>query len=266
MKEWMTIKDLCEYLQISENKVRYLLTRGLIPYHLKLGSPRFFKEEIDAWMKEGGDVRAQKDVNETRNSAVEETDPFSYRGKSILDHKLTASKILIGLAAWNRLPDFVKDVQKAVDERNRSYLFRKEFEPLVKNFNDYLRVSCQIGLIENIRDGSITRYYPTQYTGRVLHAEQDDNIRAIILESMLDIVRSKKECDPKERHAIFLLWYLLEIKNRGLAVEEAFFNRGKENNYYPQIRKNFVEGFCLFLFGGDESKEQEFLRNWTELF
>ena len=58
--------------------------------------------------------------------------------------------------------------------------------------------------------------------------------------------------------------YLLKLKEKGVEPDEADFNKGGEINYYPMIRLNFSESLCNFLFEGDKSKEQEYLREWDQ--
>jgi excisionase family DNA binding protein len=50
MKNWMTVKDLSHYLQISENKIRFFIKHKQIPCHNNHGFLRFKREEIDVWM------------------------------------------------------------------------------------------------------------------------------------------------------------------------------------------------------------------------
>ena len=51
MDNWLTIKDLSQYLQISELKIRYLIKNKQIPYCDNHGFLRFNRQEIDEWMK-----------------------------------------------------------------------------------------------------------------------------------------------------------------------------------------------------------------------
>ena len=256
MKEWMTIEDLSDYLQVPQTKIRHLIKQNKIPFHDKLGSPRFFKPEIDDWM------RVPVDVVQTANNTEES---FIYRGKPIKEYTLTASKILVGPAAWDRLTDFIRKTVTKVNENDRPFLYRKEFEPILKNYNDYLRISCQIGLIDNRKEEEREKhYYPTEYSQKIYSTENSEDIKSVILECILDIVKHKMETLPLERHAILLLWYILKIKEKGLEPEEAHFNLGGETNFYPTIRMNFAISFCDFLFEKDRSQEQSFLDNWDK--
>ena len=256
MGEWMTIDDLSEYLQVPATKIRHFIKQRKIPYHDKLGTPRFFKPDIDDWMKTPLDLNQNK-------TQIDES--FIYRETPIKEYMLTASKILIGQTSWMRLPEFIK---KAVDLRNktdRDFLYRKEFEPLMANFNDYLRISCQLGLIDNRREWEREKhYYLTDYSDRLFLEEDTEKIKKIILDSILDIVKRKMESMPQERHAIYLLWYLLKIKEKGIKIEESLLSKGEENNFYPQIKQNFSIGLCEFLFGADTSKELSFLERWEK--
>jgi len=254
MKEWMTIEDLSDYLQVPDTKIRHFIKQRQIPYHDKLGTPRFFKSEIDEWMR--------SDMDEGQEIANGE-DPFIYRGRSIKTYGLTVSKILSGKAAWNRLPDFIKKTVSTFNEAEQSYLNRKDFESFMKNFNDYLRVCCQLGLIDNIKEGRIAHLTPTEYSQKIYGESDIEVIKQIILDSVLDIVKRGKETIPQERHAIFLLWYLLKIREKGLEPGESHFNKG-ERNSHPTIRLNFSISLCDFLFGKDRGKEQEFLKEWDQ--
>lgn len=256
MKEWMTIDDLTDYLQVSQTKIRHLIKQGQIPFHSKLGSPRFFKPEIDDWM--------MTETNGNEESSNKEQD-FKYRGTAIKEYMLTASKILIGQTALNRWPEFIKKAVAASKKSNRSFLYRKEFQPLIQNFNDYLRLSCQVGLIDNRKEEEREKhYYPTEYAERIYLEKDAEKIKEIILESILDLVRRKLETIPQERHAIFLLWYLLKLREKGLDPQESHFDKGGEANFFPRIRLNFSLSLCDFLFGGDRTKEQEFLERWEK--
>ena len=255
MREWMTIDDLSEYLQIPQTRIRHLIKQNRIPFHSKLGSPRFFKPEIDDWMRTDADESQQ---------TFDEQGPFIYRERSIKSYGLTASKILLGETAWNRLPDFIRKTVSLFNETDRSYLYRREFESLMRNFNDYLRVSCQLGLIDNTREGRYTHYCPTEYSQSIFGESDTEELKKIILDSVLNIVKFSMETIPQERHAIYLLWYLLKIRERGLEPEEYHFSKGGENNYYPGIRLGFSVSLCDFLFGKDRSKEQEFLKRWDQ--
>lgn len=256
MKPWMTTEDLSNYLQITQTKIRHLIKQNKIPFHDKLGYPRFFKPEIDEWMRTPTDnVQPADDTGAS----------FIYRDKSIKEYMLTASKILIGPTAWDRLPDFIKKTVSIFKEINRPFLYRKEFEPLMNNFNDYLRLSCQIGLIDNIKEEEREKhYYPTEYSHKIYSAENHEDIKTSIHDSILDLVICNMETIPLERHAIFLLWHLLKIREKGLEPDESHFNKGGESNFYPKIRLNFAISFCDFLFEKDRSLEQLFLETWEK--
>ncbi len=256
MREWMTIDDLSVYLQIPQTKIRFLIKQNKIPFHDKFGSPRFFKPEIDDWM------RTPMSIDLPKNKQAES---FIYRDKPIKEYVLTATKILSVETAWSRLPGFIKDTVNKCQEIDRSFLYRKEFEPLINNFNDYLRVSCWIGLIDN-RPGlkREKHYYPTEFSEKVYHSENIENIKIIMLDSILHIVKHNMETTPQERHAIFLLWYLLKIKGKRLKPDESHFNKGGEDNSFPIIRLNFTISLCDFLFEKDRSKEEEFLESWEK--
>ena len=255
MREWMRVEDLSEYLQIPEKKIRHLIKQGQIPYHDKLGMPRFFKQAIDEWM--------MTDISKTEEPP-EEDNQYIYRGRPIKSLMLTANKVLIGPTALNRLSGFIKKVVALMKEKeNRNFLLRNEFEPLVNNFNDYLRLSCQLGLIDNVREGRYVHYFPTEYAQKINDEVDEGTIKEIIKECILDIIKKGKETIPQERHAVFLLWYLLKIMDKGEDPVEYHFNKG-ENTFFPKIRLNFTKSLCNFLFEKDREKEKEFLRKWDQ--
>jgi len=252
-KLWLTIKDLSDYLQIPETKIHHIVKQGAIPFSDKLGSARFFKPEIDEWMKTPWELSL---------SGADEA--FLYRGKPILEYTLAARKILIGKPTWKRLLDFVQKMVKAVDEIDRSYLYRKEFESFTDNYDDYLNLSYWLGLIDKEKQGRTGLYYPTEYSRRISVENDLESMKKIILESILNIVGNRLEELPDERHALFLLWYFMKLRASGETPAESHFSRGAETTAYPSIRLNFSKGFCNFLFGKDSSREQEFFEKWDK--
>jgi len=260
MKDWMTIQDLSEYLQVPESKIRHLMTRALIPYHDKVGSPRFFKQEVDDWMMSD----KQQGTSGEASGGTDKEDSFIYRGKPIKDYMLTASMVMLGETAWNRLPGFIKQVVDIANRANRSYLSRTDFKPLANNYNDYLRMACQLGLIDNVREGKRVQYFPTEYSKRLSRETAPRAIKQVILDSILEIVKRGQEAIPQERHAIFLLWYILKIRQRGLEPEENYFNKEGETTSYPEIRLNFSMSLRDFLLGDDRELEKEFLAKWDQ--
>jgi excisionase family DNA binding protein len=256
MREWMTQEDLCQYLQAPQSTIRDLIKTNKIPYHVKIGQPRFFKKEIDEWML--------SDSEEAETPAAE-IQTYVYRGKTIKDYILTATKILIGPTAWNRLPGFIKKASEMYDNIDRKYLYRKEFESIIDNYNDYLRVSCQLGLIDNIRQGRHTHYFPHDNVKLIGAETTQDEIRELIKGCILDVVRQRKEETPQEHHAIFLLWYLLMLKKNGVEPGESHFNKGGETNSFPMIRLNFTKGLCQFLFAGNQDHESAFIGTWENI-
>jgi hypothetical protein len=255
MRTWLTITDLSEYLQVPETRIRLMVKNFQIPFHDRLGTPRFFKTEIDDWM------RSEMTVTEKNQG---ENENFTYHGKSIKNYKLSASKVLIGPTALNRLPGFIKKSVETFNKTGQTFLLRNQFEPLINNFNDYLRISCQLGLIDNIREGRTTHYTPTEYAQEIFNAVDTKRIKKIIIEGIFNIVKMGKEEIPRERHAIFLLWYLLKLRINGVVPEEFHFNRGGEITHYPKIRLNFSKSLCNFLFEGDKEEEKKMVRKWDQ--
>jgi excisionase family DNA binding protein len=263
MKDWMTIKDLSEYLELSKSKIRFLIKQKSIPLSNRLGEARFNKTEIDKWMK--GEVSTKMEhLQETHD---EETN-FPYRGKPIKENKLTANIVLIGETPLKRLPEFIKHTVEKVKSIGRSYLYHEEFKPFLNNFNDYLRISCQLGLINNLKKEERRKhYYPTEFAGRIYLETDAIKIKQLILESIINIVQNNIEFHPDEKHAVLLLWYFLTLKEKGIEPTEYHFklDKDKRNNYYPRIRLSFISSLNHFLFEDNEKKESEFLSKWNSL-
>jgi excisionase family DNA binding protein len=264
MKDWMTFKDLSHYLQISENKIRFFIKHKQIPFHDKHGILRFSREEIDEWMK----TPATKRIGEVEDKK----NRYIYRDKPIKEYLLAATKILIGRKPWSRLPEFIKSVVDRINDikvhdNGRDFLHRKEFTLFSNKYSDYLNVSCQLGLIEKRRGvGKEKQYYKTIYAEKMANEESNEQIKEIILDSILNIVKSKLETFPDERHSIFLLWYILAIKGKGLQPNENHFRKDSgELSYYPSIRFNYSKSLCEFIFDNDRNKEQQFLNEWNRL-
>ena len=268
MKTWMTLKDLSHYLQISENKIRFLMKQEQIPFHNNHGFLRFHLNEIDHWMK-----LSTYQEGEDRSGTPQPIDVFHYRGKPIKDYSLTATKIFIGKKPWSRLPKFIRDCVERVNEikihdNSRDFLYRREFSILMNNFNDYLKVCFQLGLIEKIRGGKREKhYYPTIYAERIYATQDSEEITKIILDCILDIVSKRLETVPNERHSIILLWYILSIKDSGIEPGENHFRKdtGELKSYSPLIRLNFSKSLCVFLFDDKRAREQQFYNDWKRI-
>jgi excisionase family DNA binding protein len=258
MENWLTLKEVSAYLKVPVSKIQSLMQEGKIPFHDKHGILRFSQAEIDAWLfNESTPVR-----NDQQASSVD--NDFSYRGKPIKSFALTASKILIGDTAFTRFPEFIRKSINALKDKGRVFLYREEFIPFSNNYMDYLRVCCQLGLIDNLQeDGRRKRYYPTEYAQRIYAEEDDKRIKKIILESILDIARKNIEMRPGQRHSVYLLWYFLNIKAMGIVPNPSHFDKG-EYTAYPVIRYNFTMSLCNYLFEGDENEEQNFLNEWNK--
>jgi|GEM_PF-880597 len=264
----MTIKDLSRYLQISDNKIRFLIRQEQIPFHNNHGFLRFNLNEIDDWMKysfikEGGD----------KQGTPQAIDVFNYRGIPVKDYSLTATKIFIGKKPWDRLPKFIRDCVERVREikvhdNSRDFLYRREFSILMNNFNDYLKVSFQLGLIEKMKGGMREKhYYPTIYAERIHATRDSEETKKIILDCILDIVSKRLETVPGERHCIILLWYILTIKESGTEPAENHFRKdtGDLKSYSPLIRLNFSKSLCAFLFDNEREREKQFYDEWKRI-
>ena len=254
MKEWMTIKDLSEYLQISEKEITTLVRNKSIPSYNNHGFLRFKKNEIDEWMMTPAEKKIE--VSTMRND-------FEYRGKSIEEYVLTASVIFLSSTAWLKLPEFIIHALNILNLiEGRDYLYRDEFKPLDSNFNDYLRVGCQLGLIENRKEEERKKhYYFTDFSKKLYEAATIEEKRKIIQDSILDIVSKNRESLLGEKHAIYLLWYYLSLKKEGIDPKESHFRKELEGaDQFPQIRLNFSKKFSEFLFDGNEMREISFFR------
>jgi hypothetical protein len=204
---------------------------------------------------------------------ADDTIGFTYRGKPIGSYALTAHKILIGKAPWHRLPVFIRSYVERVEEikihdNGRSYLQRKEFSLFSNNFNDYLRVACQLGLIEKRKGtGRQKEYYPTDYAVKVHAAKDYKEIQKILIESIFDIIRNARETVPDERHALFLLWLLLSLRDKGVNPTERHFAKAETElkTYVPLIRLNFAKSLCQFLFDNKREDEKKFYFDWNRI-
>lgn len=256
MKEWMTQDDICQYLQAPEPLISELIRKNKIPHHVKLGQPRFFKKEIDEWMLSDSDENVK---------SGEEMKLYVYRDRPIKGYVLTATKILIGPTAWNRFPGFIIKLSEMLKNIDRKYLLRSDIKSMIDNFNDYLRVACQLGILDNIRNGRFTHYFPHDNLLLIEAGTPEEGIKGKIKDCVLDVVRQRKEEIPQEHHAIYLLWYLLKLKEKGINPDESYFNKGGEENSFPMIRMNFTKGLCSFLFNGNHEDELDFLNKWSDL-
>jgi excisionase family DNA binding protein len=264
MKDWMTIRDLHSYLQISENKIRFFIKQKQIPFHNKHGILRFSREEIDEWMK----TPATKSAGQSEDKK----DLYIYRDKPIREYALTATKVLIGRRPWERLHGFIRNFMERINDvrvhdNGRDFLHRKEFSLFSNKYSDYLNVCFQLGLIDKRSGaGREKRYYPTIYSQEMAGKDGDAQSKRIILDSVLAVVKKNSETSPDERHAILLLWYILSIRAKGLQANEGHFRKSAgEFSYYPSIRLNFSKSLCDFLFDNDRNKEKHFLSEWNRL-
>ena len=108
---------------------------------------------------------------------------------------------------------FLSSILPSIPYNGRDFLHRKEFTLFSNKYSDYLNVSCQLGLIEKRRGvGKEKQYYQTIYAEKMANEESNEQIKEIILDSILNIVKSKLETFPDERPAFFFLWYILAIQ------------------------------------------------------
>ena len=55
MAEWMTVKQVAGYLQMSDDKIYDMAKKGELPAVKIRQQWRFDREEIDAWLKNGAE-------------------------------------------------------------------------------------------------------------------------------------------------------------------------------------------------------------------
>ena len=63
MAEWMTVKQVAEYLQMSDDKIYDMAKKGELPAVKIRQQWRFDREEIDQWLKNhrtAGEARSRK--------------------------------------------------------------------------------------------------------------------------------------------------------------------------------------------------------------
>ena len=255
----MRADEVAQYLRISIAKVYQLVRDKKLPFYNNHGFLRFYKEEIDNWMK----TPPEKPVKNLNKLAIPK-DIVLYRGRPILDYSLTASKILIGTAAWNRLPKFI---EKFLDRSQKAggSLLREDILEIIKNANDYLRVSYQLGLIGKRKlNGRRKEYYPTETLKKLETNDTESSLRNIICDSILQVAKDKTESTPDERHCLYLLWFYLSLLKINCSIDNSYFIRkqSEEHSYYPMIRHSFIKSFYEFLFKNDRQKAMEFYDKW----
>jgi excisionase family DNA binding protein len=258
---WLTVEELSQYLKISTAKAYQLVRDKRLPFHNNHGFLRFHKEEIDNWMK----TPEKQPLGSGANADVSK-DIIFYRGKNVLGFKLTASKIIIGVSAWNRLPAFIEEfINRA--KKAGGFLRRVDVLELVKNANDYLRLSYQLGLIDKrILSGKAKEYFPAEILNKFISYKDGSNLSEIICDSIILLAKDKKESTPDERHCLYLLWYYLSLLNEGCSIDDSYFitKEKDEHNYYPMIRHSFIKSCYEFLFGNDMQKAMIFYGKWAQ--
>jgi hypothetical protein len=257
MKEWMTIDDLGEYLQIPQGRIRDLMRRNKIPFNDKLGSPRFFKSDIDSWMKTPDNADLKR-ANQSELLFV------PYRGKSISEYTLNAIRRFRDEDAWNKVPAFIKKTVIELNVSDRSYIKPKAHDPEAVSYNDYFRIGFQLGLFDRTREEAETRYHPTEFSRRIGTQDSLEKSKEVILDSILQIVKDCKEATPHERSAVFLLWYVLKIKEAGPEPQVSHFRKAGDSIGNSTARLEFASSLCNFLFNKDSAKESGFLNEWEK--
>ena len=254
MKTWMSKAEVSEYLGgVPESKIQELMSKGF-PYHEKFEILLFNREEVDNWMKEPEPAADEK--------------VLSYRGKPIMSYTLTASRILCGEKPWHQIGKFVKAAAEIAGRRHRDFVTRDDLIETGKNFNDYLRVCCQLGLFKKRDAGGRRKAYMLTPFAKLIAADPEQkNAQKAILNSINEIVTREDEyqSDQGERHAVFLLWYYLKLKERGVTPTEVHFRRQAENNYFPLIRLQFTTGLYRYLFNSNNIDEIDFITGWDSI-
>jgi excisionase family DNA binding protein len=68
MEKYLTIKEVCDILQVKEHYIYALTSQGKIPF-LKLGRfLRFERDKIEHWMKDN--AHEPESVEKTKSSAI----------------------------------------------------------------------------------------------------------------------------------------------------------------------------------------------------
>lgn len=263
MNTIMNINEVSSHLAVSEDAIRSLVSEHKIPHYNRYGILSFVKEEIDRWRVETEEKPANPD----------QTGPeLFYRNKAIKKYTLTASKVMCGNKPWTQIGELIKNAVEIADaNKDRDYLDREEFQQAIgQNYNDYLRVCCQLGIISKAPgEGKRKRYYMTEFARSIAEENNTAKVKENIKRAILDTVRRGKEEDPVEgeRHAILLLWYYLTLKKQGTNPLRFHFKKdSNEDSNFPAIRFQFVTGLCRFLFNNNEAEENAFIDEWSALF
>jgi len=187
---------------------------------------------------------------------------------ALMSYTLTASRILCGEKPWHQIGKFVKAAAEIAGRRHRDFVTRDDLIETGKNFNDYLRVCCQLGLFKKRDAGGRRKAYMLTPFAKLIAADPEQkNAQKAILNSINEIVTREDEyqSDQGERHAVFLLWYYLKLKERGVTPTEVHFRRQAENNYFPLIRLQFTTGLYRYLFNSNNIDEIDFITGWDSI-
>ena len=60
MAEWMTVRQVAEYLQMSDDKIYDMAKKGELPAVKIRQQWRFDREELDKWLKSASNNRAEE--------------------------------------------------------------------------------------------------------------------------------------------------------------------------------------------------------------
>lgn len=60
MAEWMTVRQVAEYLQMSDDKIYDMAKKGELPAIKIRQQWRFDREELDKWLKSDSNNRAEE--------------------------------------------------------------------------------------------------------------------------------------------------------------------------------------------------------------
>ena len=85
METWMTVEQVCKYLQVEEKWIITQIKHNTFPVHKSHGITRYYRPEVDEWMKmpspRSGSQRSAKGDNECGDTEIaihDQASPYSY--------------------------------------------------------------------------------------------------------------------------------------------------------------------------------------------
>jgi hypothetical protein len=250
VQERLAVNDLGNYQQVLKG-----VRQNKIPFYDKFESPRLFKSGIDDWKKTPNDADL-KWSNQSEFLSVR------YRDKLMSEYTLNAIRRFMDVDAWNRVPAFAKKIMIELNVSGRPYIRPKVLDSQTFRYNDYFTIGFQLGLFDRKREEGETRYYPTEFSRQIGIRDSLNDSKEVIVDSILQIVKGRKETNPHERSIVLLLWYVLKIKEAGLEPQHSHFQKAGESAGNSIVRLEFARSLCSFLFNEDSAKESRFLNKW----